>query len=425
MVNVAVIGTGVGGCSAAYFTRNYLSDPKITVYEADNRISGRVMTYRGNGIQKELGAEFFNFSNPIVSVLIEKLGLETKKLEDVKGLAVWNGTEVIFQSGQSLFYKMLALVNNYKLAVPKLLYDLKKSERNIKKLYKEQQKSPAEFWEIFKRVGLDKYYQNRFDKILEKKGIDSSFIDELITPITRIIYSQNAELGGFAGLIALLGVYSQAMYNIKDGNDVFPKKLLEASDSAVELNSKVTAVEKRSDGSFRVHTGERDSIFDAVIVAAPLEVAKISFDGLTVPEMPVREYQRIYVKLMKGQVNPRFFNLDSAKLPSIVLTSQEADPLTRFSINDSTKRGESWVTVTSTEPLDGGFVDELFKNGETVLDHSWAAAYPVFKPTEKLPNMFLDDRLVYVNAVESSASSMESSSFAALNCVQAIKEQLG
>jgi predicted NAD/FAD-binding protein len=425
MVTVGVIGAGVAGCSAAYFAQNYLSDSKVTVYEADNRISGRVLTFRGNGIQKELGAEFFNFSNPVVSGLIEKFGLKTQKLEDVKDLAVWNGTEVIFQSGQSLFYKMLALVNNYKLAVPKLLFDLKKAERNIKKLYKQQQKSPTEFWELFEKAGLSKYYQRRFDQILKEKGIESSFIDQLITPITRIIYSQNAELGGFAGLIALMGVYSQAMYNLKDGNDVFPKKLLEASNSAVELHTKVTAIEKLSDGSFRVHTGDKSSIFDAVIVAAPLEVAKISFDEIKVTERPVREYQRIYVKLMKGQVNPRFFNLSSAKLPSIVLTSQDGDPLTRFSINDSTKKSESWVTVTSTEPLGEGFVDELFKNGETVLDHSWSAAYPVFKPTEKLPNMFLDDRLLYVNAIESSASSMESSSFGALNCVQALRRQLG
>ena len=421
MVKVAVIGAGVGGCSAAYFARKYLSGSKVTVYEAQNRLSGRVLTYRGNAIQKELGAEFFNFSNPLVSGLIGELGLETKKLEDVKDLAVWNGSEVVFQSGQRLFYKMLALVNNYKIGVPKLVFNLKKAERKIKKLYKEQQKGPAEFYELFERAGLDSYCQTSFEQILQEKGIKQSFIDELITPITRIIYSQNAELGGFAGLIALLGVYSQAMYNLKLGNDVFPQKLVEASNSTVKLDTKVTAVEKLSDGSFRVHAGESVSVFDGVIVAAPLEGANLSFDGITEQEKLVREYQTIYVKLMKGKVDPRFFNLESSKLPSLVLTSQEADPLTRFSINDSEKKGESWVTVTSTKPVGEDFVDELFKTGETVLDHSWAGAYPVFNPTEKIPRMVLDEGLVYVNGIESSASSMESSVFAALNCVQALK----
>ena len=63
----------------------------------------------------------------------------------------------------------------------------------------------------------------------------------------------------------------------------FQKNCLKASNSAVELGTKVTAVEKLSDGSFRVHAGDKSSIFDAVIVAAPLEVAKISFDGVKVP----------------------------------------------------------------------------------------------------------------------------------------------
>lgn len=425
MVSVAVIGAGIGGCSAAYFASKYLSNPKVMVYEADNRVSGRILTYRGSGIQKELGAEFFNFSNPIMSDLISELGLETKKIEDAMDLAVWNGNEVIFHSGQRLFYKMLGLVNKYKLNVPKLLFNLKKGETKIKKLYKEQEKSPLEFWELFEGVGLEKYYQNCFDKILREKGIESTFIDNLITPITRIIYSQNAELGGFAGLIALLGVYSQAMYNLKEGNEVFPKKLVDDSNSKLELATKVTAVEKLSDDAFRVHAGENVSVYDAVIVAAPLEVANISFDGVAVQENNFRDYQTIYVKLMKGKVNPSFFNLSSSKLPSLVLTSQEVDPLTRFSINESTKKGESWVTVTSIKPLDHGFVNELFKKGQTIQDHSWVAAYPVFKPTPKLPNMFLDDKLLYLNAIESSASSMESSAFAALNSVQAIKQQLG
>jgi predicted NAD/FAD-binding protein len=424
MVSLAVIGAGIGGCSAAYFAYKYLSNPKIIVYEADKRVSGRILTYRGNGIQKELGAEFFNFSNPIVSNLITELGLETKKIEDVMDLAVWNGNEVVFHSGQRLFYKMLGLVNKYKLNVPKLLFNLKKGETKIKKLYKEQEKNPAEFWMLFEEVGLDKYYQSCFDQILQKKGIESSFIDELITPITRIIYSQNAELGGFAGLIALLGVYSQAMYNLKEGNEVFPKKLVEKSKSKIELKTKVTAVEKLSDGSFRVHAGENVRVFDAVIVAAPLEIANISFDGVPKQENQFREYQTIYVKLMRGKVNPNYFNLSSSHLPSLVLTSQEADPLTRFSINNSTKKGESLVSVTSTKPLDNSFVDELFKNGQTILDHNWVAAYPIFKPTSKLPKMYLDDRLLYLNSIESSASSMESSAFAALNSVQAIKHQL-
>jgi hypothetical protein len=140
--------------------------------------------------------------------------------------------------------------------------------------------------------------------------------------------------------------------------------------------------------------------------------------------MPKREYQQIYIRLMKGIVDKRFFNMDgSAKLPSIILTSKQADPITRFSVNQL-PHNESLVTVTSTKPVADTLVTELFKNGKTVHDHTWNSAYPVFKPTQKLPNTRLDDGLLYLNAIESSASSMESSTFAALNSIRTIKQQL-
>jgi len=309
----------------------------------------------------------------------------------------------------------------YKISVPKLLLILKEANGKIKKLYTKEK--PTEFWELFESIGLDKWYKMGFDQILVEMGIDRKFIDELITPITRIIYSQNAELGGFAGLSSLLGVYGESMYSLKEGNDVLPRKLLEASESKVKLGSKVKSIQKTSNGSFRVLVGENASVFDSVIVATPLEGADITFEGVA-KQWQAREYQKVYIKLMKGAVNLRYFNLDtSTKLPSIILTSKEADPITRFSVNKSTK-DESWVTVTSTEPIGNDLVDDLFKNGRTILGYTWSAAYPIFKPTKKIPSTCLDKGLLYLNAIESAASSLESSTFAALNSIKTIKEQL-
>jgi hypothetical protein len=80
--------------------------------------------------------------------------------------------------------------------------------------------------------------------------------------------------------------------------------------------------------------------------------------------------------------------------------------------------------VTSTEPVGDCLLDELFRDGRTVLDHAWELAYPVFKPIQKVPLTCLDKGLVYLNVMESAVSSLESSAFAALNGVRAVKEQL-
>jgi hypothetical protein len=231
-------------------------------------------------------------------------------------------------------------------------------------------------------------------------------------------------MAGFAGLVALLGVYSEALYSIKDGNPAFPQALLEKSGSKLQLETNVTCIEKTADQTFHVHDETNSAAFDAVIVASPLETAKIQFDGTENQNIPKREYQQIHIRLMKGVVTPQFFNMDAAaKLPSIILTSKQADPITRFSVN-KLNHNESMVTITSTKPVDDSLVTELFKNGKTVHDHTWTAAYPVFKPTQNLPNTYLDNGVFYLNAIESSASSMESSTFAALNSIRTIKQQL-
>jgi predicted NAD/FAD-dependent oxidoreductase len=422
MVNLAIIGAGIGGCSAAYFAHKYLPDSKVTVYEREDRVGGRVFTFNTKKMRNEIGASFFHPINRTVCGIVKEMNLNVTKFEEPMDIAVFDGTEIVFQSGQSKFFMMLKLLTKYKLNVLKILLSLREAEGKIEKWYEKE--SPVEFWELFESVDLDEWYRMPFDQILAEMGVDKNFVDEMVTPITRIIYSQNAELGGFAGLTSLLGVYGESMYSLEDGNDVLPKKLLEASNSKLKLGCKVESVEKTSKGSFRVSSKENASVFDGVIVAAPLEVADISFDGVANQEKQAREYQKIYIKIMQGTVDSRYFNLDaSSKLPSIILTSKDADPITRFSINESAG-DESWVTVTSTEPIGNSLLDELFRNGRTILDHTWKAAYPVFKPIPKIPSTCLDKGLIYLNVMESAASSLESSAFAALNSIRAVKEQL-
>ena len=423
MVNLAVIGAGIGGCSAAYFARKYIPDSKVTVYEKENSIGGRVFTFNWDGTNSELGAAFFNPMNKTIWHLVKEMDLKVKKLGESMDIAVWNGTEIIFRSSQPLFYMMLNLLSKYKLSVPKLLLSLRTANEKIKKLYKKEEKL-TEFWELFESVGLDKWYKMPFDQILFQMGINRKFIDELITPIIRIIYSQNAKLGGFAGLSSLLGVYGEAMYSLKAGNEVLPKKLLKASEAKVELTNKVKSIEKTSKDCFQVLVGKKLSFFDGVIIAAPLEGADITFEGILKQKWQAREYQKIYIRLMKGEVNLRYFNIDAnTKLPSVILNSKEADPITRFSINQSTK-SESLVTITSTEPIGNDLVNDLFKKGKTILDHTWRAAYPIFKTIQKIPPICLDNGLLYLNAIESAASSLESSTFAASRSIKILKEQL-
>ena len=135
-------------------------------------------------------------------------------------------------------------------------------------------------------------------------------------------------------------------------------------------------------------------------------------------------YQTVYRRVMRGIVDPDYFGLKkSADPPAIVLTTKDADPITHFSIQKA-NNGESLVTISSPKPLIPTYSMVSSKmDAVTVLEHCWKAAYPVFKPITKLPSTRIDKRFMYVNAVEPSVSSMETSALSALNAIRLLAKE--
>lgn len=424
MANLAVVGAGIGGCSAAYFARKYLPGVNVTIYDSQDRIGGRILTYNAAGVILELGAAFFNSFNRTLLDIVKTGRLKITPLEDRMAFTVWNGSEFVFRSNRQAFATSLKLLAKYKLSLAWTFLLLKKVRGQVAELYQEELENPADIGEIFEYACLDKWYKKPFVEALIESGISQAFIDEIVTPITRVIYSQNADLGGFAGMSSLIGVYSGATYRLAEGNSTLPAHLAEASNATIKLGQKVDMIEKTPKNTYRVYTGQDMAVFDSVIIATPLELADIKFDGLSMHGWEPQPYQTVYRRIMRGVVNPNYFGLkNSADPPAIVLTTKDADPITQYSIQ-KVNDGESFVTISSTEPLNRNVFNGVFKNGEVpILDHCWKAAYPIFKPITKLPLTRLDKRLLYVNAIEPSVSSMETSVLSALNAIRMLGEE--
>ena len=423
LVNVAVVGAGVGGCSAAYFARKYLPSVNVTIYDPRDRVGGRVLTCNTAGVNLEVGAAFFNRFNRTLRGIVGDLRLKTTLIEERMDFAVWNGSEFIFRSNRGSLAASLRLLEKYKLSLARTLLVLRKARRQVAKLY-ENLTNPADMSEIFETTGLGDWHKEKFSEILIEKAVSQEFVDEIVTPITRIIYSQNANLGGFAGISSLIGIYSGAIYSLEEGNSILPVHLAEASHATINLGRKVEAIEKTHEGAYKIHAGEDVAIFDNVIVATPLDFADIIFEGISVNDWEPQTYQPVYRLVMRGVFDPKYFGLrDSEEPPAIVLTTESSGPITQFSIQ-KTSNGESLVTVSSPEPLSHNVFNNIFKDGgESVLEHCWEAAYPVFKPVTKLPPTRIDKRLLYINAVESAVSSMETSALSALNAVRMLTQE--
>jgi prenylcysteine oxidase / farnesylcysteine lyase len=425
MTKIAVIGAGVGGCAAAYFAKTYLPNTKVTIFEDQQRVGGRILTQKAYNTDLELGAAFFNGANRIILELKNALKLSAKQVEQYGNFLIWDGANIVFRSNQNGLINDFKIFSKYKSSVPNMMRHLNKVKSKLADFYLQQQKNPTEIDSLFESAGLKEFTQKPFDVLLCEAGINEKFIDEVIAPITRTIYSQNADLGGFAGLGSLIGVYGYPIYHFDDGNSALPANLVKKSNALVKQNQKVTSIEKTSNDQYIVSVGENTDIFDSVIVATPLEGADIKFEGINFPRWEPQQYQPVYTKIMRGVPNQSYFGLDNnSKLPAVVLTTKDADPIKHCNIQNIDNK-ESIITLTSTDPISNDFFRDIFKSQSTpVLEHQWKTAYPIFKPLTKVPPTKLDRGLLYVNAIEPAISSMETSALSALNCIQMLNHDL-
>jgi len=75
MLRLAIVGAGIGGCSAAYFTQSLVPDAEITIFEAQNRVGGRIFSSKIGSATGEMGATFFLPINKNMQALVEIFGL--------------------------------------------------------------------------------------------------------------------------------------------------------------------------------------------------------------------------------------------------------------------------------------------------------------------------------------------------------------
>jgi oxygen-dependent protoporphyrinogen oxidase len=77
--NIAIIGAGIAGLTAAYFLKK--SGYTVTVYEASNRVGGRMTTDKVNDCLIDRGAQFLSSDYSTLLPLIQEVGLGDELVE--------------------------------------------------------------------------------------------------------------------------------------------------------------------------------------------------------------------------------------------------------------------------------------------------------------------------------------------------------
>lgn len=171
------------------------------------------------------------------------------------------------------------------------------------------------------------------EALLKKNSISPDFAREIIQASTRVNYGQNLAL--IHGLEAMVCMAAEGAMAIEGGNWQIFDGMLKKSRAEVRLNSDVTSIERNADGTLTLTSAattsgeERKSVFDEVILAAPLQYSNLDISNLPLNHIPDEiPYVKLHVTLFSSphRLSPNFFDLDDeSNAPETILTTLPHD----------------------------------------------------------------------------------------------------
>lgn len=250
---VIVIGAGLAGLAAAFRLKN--AGVNVTVYEADGRVGGRVMTERVDGYTIDGGAQFFSKGYANVNRLIEECNLTKDIVTASRTMAaVRNGKIVTFRFDRS--YQTLT----------RGLFDLSDVLRLVSQLVRTTKLNrcpPLDDYSAW--AALDT--EDAEDWCNRKLGV--RITENVLESMTH------HEIAGTS--LALIKVYLAAIekgsgfFTLKGGLQQLPEKLAKGLD--IRLNSNVDQIHV-NDESVEVSVQGETVRAKHVVLATPAPVAR-------------------------------------------------------------------------------------------------------------------------------------------------------
>lgn len=188
-------------------------------------------------------------------------------------------------------------------------------------------------------------------------------------------------MNGMSGAVAIAGS-GGGLWAVRGGNEQVPQGLIARSNATVHLSTRVAVIEEvaRTDGAaqylLRDSSGATRAECDAVVIAAPLELAGIKFAGLLAAASADvdRAYQRTVATFVRGSLSRKRFGEDA---PEMILTTARAPtPFSSLARIRASEQGGFYFKVFSKQPLERRALDEMFEPGAEIVDEYNWLAYP-------------------------------------------------
>lgn len=456
--SVAIIGAGSGGASTAYYLNRFkhpCSRVNITVYERSSYVGGRSTTvdvYGDPTEPVELGASIFVEVNKNLVSAAREFGLATQafkpKIKDLPNtLGVYDGKDWVFMGSESGWWTTAKILWKYGLAPIRTQQLVKKTVGAFLKMYDEPHFPFKDLSQTAYNLDLTEATASTGEQFLQANGITGPFGTDIVQASTRVNYAQNID--EIHGLESLVCMSTDGAMSIQGGNWQIFDGMLKASEAKLLLNTSVSNVYRQSDGRYAVNalsssypTGIDLAIYDTVILAAPLQFAKLSLTPAPINPPPEISYVNLHVTLFTSprKLKPQAFNLDNG-VPTTILTTTpktNASPPPFYSIstlrsltNPTTHQREYLYKIFSPAPIPSSWLHSILTPLHAsphppiswIYEKVWQS-YPYLPPRITFEDVQLDEegKVWYTSGIESFISTMETSSLMGMNVARLIAD---
>lgn len=262
---IGIVGGGPGGLFAAYLLEQLASPPPaITIFEASDRLGGKVLTKRfsAGGPRYEAGAaELYDYSaidHDPLKELVEKLRLP---ILPMGGTAIsWNG---------QLLSTMDDIGDHFGSAADRLVAFDRRAKSEV---------SPREFYEAVhaspRQQATSVSPDLRFSHTLSRLTIPvQQFVEHLIHSDLATEPAETSHHYGLDNYLMNDPAY-MGLYCIAGGNEQLIDRLAARLTARIRRNHQITAVSTACGGRLRLHWKKHSCAghdeFDAVILALPI-----------------------------------------------------------------------------------------------------------------------------------------------------------
>jgi len=397
-----------------------------------------------------VGASIFVQVNRNLVSAVNEFALSTQKNDadtEVKlqrTIGVYNGEDWVFRGNDGGWWDIAKLLWKYGMSPIKTQRLMKKTVGLFLKLYEEPAFPFKDLSQAVYDLDLTEATALTGEQYLGQNGIDTtegSFATDVVQASTRVNYAQN--IGSIHGLETMVCMATDGAMQVRGGNWQIFDGMLKASGANVLLNTRVSLIQRQSNGTYFVDAVSSSSdvaaaTYDTIILAAPFQFADLTLDPEPLHPPPETPYVNLHVTLFTSPctLTPTAFNLaPNDKVPTTILTTLGQTPLPFFSIstlrivfNPDDNTQEFLYKIFSPAPPSETWIKSLLSNSYTDdppitwMHRKLWQSYPYLPPRVTFEDIQLDKegKVWYTSGIESFISTMETSSLMGMNVARLV-----